>query len=616
MNTKQNVSVAFLWASVFMCMASDQVEFRLIDVPGSMPAGFVWPSEIPEGCPFEQSKLFDRVYFSGRHGDYLCGDTFYPSWADDGNLYSPWTDGLTDGMRSNSRDTEKHYAATGHAIMKGDDPLQLTIKNTSKPKRAMAAPYQGRYPAGSLVHNGVWYFGTYCLAPGNPIHNEFSYNWPTLGSMPGFQISYDYGKTWEDSPLSAAKPLFPEPKEFLGTVKMGAPHFVDFGKNMEHSPNGKAYLLGMGAEENDPLPRPCITSAPGKPYAISEHCPEDTENYKHANLSWVSADQVYLSRVTPSPETMNDIKAYEFFAGHDGAGKPIWSKQFDDIKPLLEWNNNMGCVTATYVPGLKKYIMCVTDGWPTEADMSSYLLEADELTGPWRIITYMKGFGEQAYFLNIPSKFMSEDGKNTWLCYSANFSSGKNGYRLRLKPEGGRYGLSLHEIRFLEKDEPVPEPAKVAKADIFANNIAPQAQITVSSTHPDYSATALVDEVIAGYPENKGAEWSSDNENKGAWLKLEWATSKRIDCVTLFDRPYLWDQVLSGRLSFSDGSVIEVNHKLPTSAIQGLEINFPLKDVTWIKFEIMETRKWQGFLVQDEIRKTPCTGLAEIAVFE
>ena len=142
-------------------------------------------------------------------------------------------------------------------------------------------------------------------------------------------------------------------------------------------------------------------------------------------------------------------KAYEFFAGHDATGKPVWTRDFTKIKPLLEWNNHMGCVTATYVPGLKKYLMCVTDGWPTVAKMTSYILEADAITGPWRMVSYMKDFGEQGYFLNFPSKFISPDGQTLWLCYSANFSPGWNGVKLKFNPPGGRYGLCLHEVRLL-----------------------------------------------------------------------------------------------------------------------------------------------------------------------
>jgi hypothetical protein len=243
-------------------------------------------------------------------------------------------------------------------------------------------------------------------------------------------------------------PLFPEPKEYLDPVKMGAPHFVDFGRNMEHSPDGKAYMLGMGAEDNDPEPRACIKPGPpGESFQLQPGCEED---FDHANLSWITADQIYLARVIPSPETINKLKAYEFFAGHDKAGKPIWTSDFEQIKPLIEWNNHMGCATATYVPGLRKYLMCVTDGWPTVAKMDSYILEADRLTGPWRMVTYMKDFGEQAYFLNFPSKFISSDGRTLWLCYSANFSSGWNGIKLRFNPPGGRYGLCLHEVKLLE----------------------------------------------------------------------------------------------------------------------------------------------------------------------
>ena len=368
--------------------------------------------------------------------------------------------------------------------MIGGDPETLVIRNTSPPKQALATPYRGRYPAGSLVHDGIWYYGTYCLGPSaSYLHHGLRWNWPVLGPMPGFQISYDLGKTWELSPLSPTNPLFPEPAKFLGPVKMGAPHFVDYGRNMEHSPDGKAYLIAMGAEVNDPKPRPGIRLAEnGKGLEIYEGSGEEEialkirpgeaadpelkklieaayaeaagKKFNHGNLSWISADQIYLARVTPSPETINSLEAYEFFAGHDKEGKPIWTNDFEEIEPLIEWNNHMGCVTATWVPGLQKYLMCVTDGWPTVTKMTSYILEADQLTGPWKMVAYMKDFGEQAYFLNIPTKFISDDGMKMWLCYSANFANEENGLLvepLQIHPPGGRYGLSLHEMELIPK---------------------------------------------------------------------------------------------------------------------------------------------------------------------
>ena len=62
--------------------------------------GFVWPNQPPKDCPFAQSKQLDRVYFTGTYHTRNYGDTWYPSWASDGNLYSPFADGTTEGMEA------------------------------------------------------------------------------------------------------------------------------------------------------------------------------------------------------------------------------------------------------------------------------------------------------------------------------------------------------------------------------------------------------------------------------------------------------------------------------------------------------------------------------------
>jgi hypothetical protein len=146
---------------------------------------------------------------------------------------------------------------------------------------------------------------------------------------------------------------------------------------------------------------------------------------------------------------MNDASKYEFYAGEDAQGSPTWTGDFSRIKPLLEWNNNMGCVTVTYNSPLKKFLMCVTDGGNTCARMSTYILESNQLTGPWRLVTYMKNFGEQCYFANFPSKFISADGRSAWLCYSANFAPNWNGESIQSNPPGSHYGLVLQEVKLL-----------------------------------------------------------------------------------------------------------------------------------------------------------------------
>ena len=135
-------------------------------------------------------------------------------------------------------------------------------------------------------------------------------------------------------------------------------HFVDFGKDMEHSPDGKAVSSGPGS------------LAP------------TTRKLRVANLSWITGDQVYLLRVKPTIDQINDASKYEFFAGRDESSRPVWTREFKKIRPLVEWNNNMGCVTATYVAPLKKYLMFVTDGGNTCSRMNTYILESSQLAGP------------------------------------------------------------------------------------------------------------------------------------------------------------------------------------------------------------------------------------------
>ena len=374
----------------------------------------IWPSEPPPDCPFQKSQTITGVAFTNRHAEYGHADTWYPSWAPNGAMYSPFTDGTVGAVRSMSVGPK---ATTGFAEIIGDDPMHLVVK----PLGVVAAspePYGGRYPCGTLVYNGVWYYGTYVLDD----LNGSCGNWCVLGPFVGFRISKDYGKTWIRTKLTPVHNHFGESAKKGEKVKIGSPHFVDFGKNMEHSPDGKAYLVAHGAT------RP------------------------NAHNSWISGDQIYLLRVTPSPENINDVTKYEFFAGYDPNGTPKWSKRFSDIRLLSVWNDHAGCVTMTYDAPLRKYLMCVTHGWPTIGKFDTYILESDRMTGPWRLVTYMRNFGEQGYFVNIPSKFISTDGRTAWLCYAANFTNGYLKTHYGSVPMGGRYGMCLHEIKMLRGD--------------------------------------------------------------------------------------------------------------------------------------------------------------------
>ena len=541
---------------------------RWVDAPPPQ-AYRVWPSAPPPDCPFPKSERLAGIGFTGRHAEYTGADTWYPSWASDGNLYSPWTDGQVNGLHSGSGGVN---ATTGHATILGDDPLKLVVTNQGVFKSS-PRPYEGRYPCGSLVHDGVWYYGTYCLHPSGGVPRDgINYNWPWLGPFVGFRWSTNFGQTWTQTPCTPDKPLFGEQALKGEPVRIGAPHFVDFGKNLEHSPDGKAYLVAQGASEG--------------------------QNRRFAFNSWITADQVYLLRVTPTIENINDASKYEFFAGHDAQGAALWTHDLAKSQPIVEWRDHTGCVTMTYDAPLKKFLLCVTDGGNTVSRYNTYILESDRITGPWRLVSHLSNFGEQAYFVNIPSKFIGPDGRSLWLCYAANFSSGWGGITFKSRPPGSRYGLCLQELRLL-----APTDSLAASPLTAPDNLAPDATLTVSSTHPEYQPAGAVDGTVDGFPGDIHREWASQGEHDTAMLRLTWAKPQTIDRMWLFDRANDLDQITSGMLVFSDGTTLATG-ALPDDARKGLEVTFPPKTVTWVAFLVTGCKKG-----------SPNIGLSEIAVF-
>jgi hypothetical protein len=395
-----------------------------------------WPSTPPADCPFAPSTDLVGVTFTGRHREYTNADCWFLSWASDGNMYSPFSDGvventLPDGTRERIRTIG--FTDTAHGKVVGDDPMDLTVIGLGTVP-APPAPFLSIYPSGSLVHNGVWYYGFHPEGGGENglVHLDGEpYEWPWIRPFVGFRISHDYGKTWIDAPHTPAKPLFDEPAlDADGTpipvpIQIGEPFFVDFGKNMEHSPDGKAYLVAHGATELGANPR-------------------------DLKSSWCIGDHAYLLRVAPSPETMNDASQYEFFAGHDDHDKPVWTNQRSEMQPLIVWDGRVGCTSITYNPYLKKYLFCVTDGRGANSPYDTFILESPNITGPWKLVTFMEDFGQQGYFVNIPSRFISQDGRTAWLCYAANFSVNENP-SLKSSPPGSRYAMNLQEIRLRER---------------------------------------------------------------------------------------------------------------------------------------------------------------------
>ena len=372
---------------------------RLFTDCAADPLWAQWPSTPPPGIPFPPS--LDLLGFEFAFGGMsippnIRADTFFPSWAADGLLYSGYTDGTVQGVGSGSAGN----GTTGMAVLHGDSPFNLTAAVPRAAWPASSAPYKGRYPSANLHHRGVWAQGSYTVdsykySPAVPVNGGV---WCVLGPFTWWRTSADGGVTWQDDGhatlANASDTLFGEAAVNNSKVKFGAPHVVDFGQDMRFSPDGKLYLVGHGAGQ-----------------------PNDYEG-------WMQGSQVYLARAPPAPATLNDAAVYEFYAGGQGA-EAVWSSRLADAAPLLSWGNRTGVVTLSWHPLLQKFILVVStptlspfsgsDAPPFNATYDTYFLEANDITGPWALVTYAAQFGPQAYFANIPSKFMglSASGSRT-----------------------------------------------------------------------------------------------------------------------------------------------------------------------------------------------------------
>jgi len=120
----------------------------------------------------------------------------------------------------------------------------------------------------------------------------------------------------------------------------------------------------------------------------------------------------------------------------------------------------------------------------------------------------------------------------------------------------------------------------------FSTNVAGLASVSVSSETPGSGqlGTSAVDGFIEGYPGYAPWEWVTQGELAGAWINLSWSSPYTISQVVLYNRQDLVDDVISGTLSFSDGSTVPVG-QLPING-NGFLVSFAPKTVTSMKFTI------------------------------
>lgn len=403
-------------------------------------------NHLPKDCPLPLSKDYGGISFTGRYASYTKADTWYPIYASDGMMYSCYTDGSVNGEGTGSPNPRC-------AQIEGTDPLNLKInavgKNIRHNGNDKIRNKYGRYPCAQLMFNDIWYYGTYLLEQEDRSMFVPNADWPILQPFVGFRTSDDFGETWFDN-TDPGNPLLENPHDKWVNahgvefnpyeVMIGAPHFVDFGVNLENAPTDKktgrkwAYMVAHGADPRCEL----------------------------AHNSWISGDNIYLLRILMPTGTdkeenfryMNNPANWQYLA-KDGS-YCFWKRDnleevYSNIRPIVDATGYLGNVGLTYNAALRKYIMTLSRVDKEDRNFfDTLILESDAIDGKYRVVQYLKGFAAVSYFMNIPSRFISEDGNTMWLCYSSV-------YRYKNNPlptiGGSQYALCLREIKLDGKKE-------------------------------------------------------------------------------------------------------------------------------------------------------------------
>ncbi|WP_113673272.1 DUF7402 domain-containing protein [Vallitalea guaymasensis] len=131
----------------------------------------------------------------------------------------------------------------------------------------------------------------------------------------------------------------------------------------------------------------------------------------------------------------------------------------------------------------------------------------------------------------------------------------------------------------------------IENTNLPPSNIAPHATTTASSEFDNrYVPANAIDETAS--------EWASKGE-LNPWIQLDWSTSQTINKILLSDRVNTDDHTPGGTLTFSDGSSVQVtdmnNDGTP------LEVTFPDKTVTWVRFQVTGGTGYNNGLAELEV---------------
>ena len=334
-------------------------------------AGPVYPwSEVISGVSFRMDSLRNiaprnKVAASG-------SDNWAITWADDDHQYAVFGDG------SGFRTSNALRASLGVARIEGgkDDYSAFNVFKTGNE----AGGWAGKSLGIISVEGALYMFRNGTGSAAGAFQQTELYK------------SADHGASWT---FTGVKWL---DTDFIGSKGFFSPTFLQFGKNYEGARDGFVYI-----------------------YAVEETTSAGSD-------AWDVQRPGEISLIRVPTSSLSSQGAYEYFAGRDGAGNPLWSPDVNRRVPVFrDAPNGVMRTSVSYNAGLKRYLLTTQQvSRFRERDYHIGIYEAPEPWGPWFTVLFQDAQqvgpglnqGTKTVYWNFSNKWLSADGTRFVLVYT------------------------------------------------------------------------------------------------------------------------------------------------------------------------------------------------------
>ncbi len=375
-------------------------------------------------APYCPSRAVRSIEFDWHGYTEPNGSDLWPvTWGRDGKVYAFFGDGGGFGG-----DNDRGRTSFGIASMAGTAPSDPRGSSPTAPlaRRNVYGGFEAEHPstlsgkAGAIIAVGRDFYARAGIWNAAELGAELAPKW---GSPDREQLAYSRGNahSWKVADWTFCS------EEDRGAVDDGAHFcpvaFVDYGRGNAGAPGGRVYLVGVSL------------------------------------ASWLGSDRTdaantFLARVRP--REMLDASAYEYFAGLDARGKPIWERDRAHMRPIFADRSPSlhGCTGVcppmritlgeiVYDRAIRRYIGVAQGRFVGQTSF----YDAPQPWGPWTVISYnnvdpASGSGGWANLgteggaslgVHIVNAWTSSDGLALWIVYS---SDGRAPHGARFPPEG------------------------------------------------------------------------------------------------------------------------------------------------------------------------------------